>query len=136
MANQKNQAKSILGKPTVVEKVDDTPGPQTYNQIYRQAIPGFKIVQPDAKVKKDENKPQVGPSTYTPFNPSLQQSNHLHQQATSIGNSRRTDMVQRIKVPGPGRYEYDDGFKKAPKFHLGQKVASFMGKNLEMPGPG
>ena len=72
MANQKNQAKSILGKPTVVEKVDDTPGPQTYNQIYRQAIPGFKIVQPDAKVKKDENKPQVGPSTYTPFNPSLQ----------------------------------------------------------------
>ena len=45
-------------------------------------------------------------------------------------------MVQRIKVPGPGRYEYDDGFKKPPKFHLGQKVTSFVGKNLEMPGPG
>ena len=45
-------------------------------------------------------------------------------------------MVQRIKVPGPGRYEYDDAFKKPPKFHLGQKVASFMSKNLDMPGPG
>ena len=56
MANQKTQAKSILGKPTVVEKVDDAPGPQTYNQIYRQSIPGFKIMQPDAKVNKNENK--------------------------------------------------------------------------------
>lgn len=46
-------------------------------------------MQPDAKVNKNENKPQVGPSTYSPFNPSLQQSNHLNPNATSIGNSKR-----------------------------------------------
>ena len=39
-------------------------------------------------------------------------------------------------MPGPGRYEFDDSFNKPPKFHLGQKVASFMAKNLDMPGPG
>lgn len=45
-------------------------------------------------------------------------------------------MVQKIKVPGPGRYEYDDCFKKPAKFHLGAHTGSFMGKNLDMPGPG
>ena len=54
----------------------------------------------------------------------------------SIGKSKRQDLVRKGKSVGPGAYEYDDGFKKNPKFHLGQKTTSFMGKNLDMPGPG
>lgn len=56
---------------------------------------------------------------------------------TSIGHSERQDMVQKMKSPAPGRYEYDDGFnKKNAKFHMGVKTQSFMGKNLDQPGPG
>lgn len=42
---------------------------------------------------------------------------------TSIGHSERQDMVQKMKAPGPGRYEYDDAFnKKKAKFHMGVKT--------------
>ena len=97
------------------------------------------MVPETAKVNRTEEagdqKTGVGPGTYTPFNPSLQQSNHLKAHF-SIGHSKRQDLVRKGKSVGPGAYEYDDGFKKQPKFHLGQKTTSFMGKNLDMPGPG
>jgi len=118
------------------------PGPANYNQIQKQSIPGFVIAENRAKVNKLEGKvSHVGPATYTPFNMCLQQSNTLgynnNQKITSIGHSERQDMVQKMKSPAPGRYEYDDGFnKKNAKFHMGVKTQSFMGKNLDQPGPG
>ena len=149
LANQKKQAKSMLAKTSLPgDKLDEknpVPGPQTYNQILKENIPGFKIVADAAHVKK-ENVPQVGPGTYDPVNPSLAQTNVLAHanakdmrrrgEATSIGRAVRADMVQKMKVPGPGRYEYDDCFKRPAKFHLGAHTGSFMGKNLDMPGPG
>ena len=48
-------------------------------------------------------------------------------------------MVPRIKVPGPGNYVIPSDFDKAqekPKFHMGIKTQNFMGKNLDLPGPG
>jgi hypothetical protein len=59
--------------------------------------------------------------------------------ARSIGNSKRIDMVSTDKIPGPGTYNINGDFEKAqekPKFHMGIKTTSFMGKNLDMPGPG
>ena len=98
------------------------------------------IAQDKSKTAKtDDKKNQVGPSTYTPYNPNLQATNKLEYggKITSIGHSERQDMVQKMKAPGPGRYEYDDGFnKKKAKFHMGVKTQSFMGKNLDQPGPG
>lgn len=47
-------------------------------------------------------------------------------------------------MPGPGEYHINSDFEKnadgpidrRPKFHMGIKVGSFTGKNLDMPGPG
>ena len=42
-------------------------------------------------------------------------------------------------MPGPGKYQINGDFEKAhdrPKFHMGIKTQSFMGKNMDMPGPG
>ena len=109
-------------------KDNGVPGPASYNQIMKQSIPGFVIAENRAKVNKtDEKKNHVGPATYTPFNMNLQQTNTLaynnNMKITSIGHSERQDMVQKMKAPGPGRYEYDDGFnKKNAKFHMGVKT--------------
>lgn len=43
-------------------------------------------------------------------------------------------MVARVKVPGPGNYVLTGDFDKAnekPKFHMGIKTESFVGKNLD-----
>jgi len=48
-------------------------------------------------------------------------------------------MVKRMHVPAPGTYIINGDFergKEKPKFHMGIKTHSFMGKNLDMPGPG
>ena len=57
----------------------------------------------------------------------------------SFGNSQRQDLNPRSKVPGPGNYAITGDFEKGkdqPKFHMGIKTTGFMGKNLDMPGPG
>ena len=48
-------------------------------------------------------------------------------------------MVSKTKLPGPGNYVITGDFEKGkenPKFHMGIKTSGFMGKNLDMPGPG
>jgi hypothetical protein len=92
-----------------------------------------------AKTNKQEekNKATVGPSSYSPKNHTLKRTDFLN--AKSIGNSKRIDMVLTDKIPGPGTYNINGDFEKAqekPKFHMGIKTTSFMGKNLDMPGPG
>jgi len=39
-----------------------------------------------------------------------------------------------MEVPGPGKYNIDGDFEKAqnkPKFHMGDKLGGFAGKNLD-----
>lgn len=48
-------------------------------------------------------------------------------------------MVSKTKLPGPGNYVITGDFEKGkenPKFHMGIKTSGFMGKNMDMPGPG
>ena len=57
----------------------------------------------------------------------------------SIGNAERPQIVQVVNVPGPGKYIINGDFERAqekPKFHMGIKTMGFVGKNLDMPGPG
>ena len=84
-----------------------------------------------------EKTRDVGPLSYDPKNPSLYRTDNLKK--NSIGNAQRQDMVNRMKVPGPGNYVFKGDFDKAqdkPKFHMGIKTQNFMGKTLDQPGPG
>ena len=96
-----------------------------------------KAARTEEDKKKLEKERDVGPQSYMPFDPSKERTDNIKK--NTIGNSLRTDMVQKIKVPGPGKYVINGDFEKGmekPKFHMGIKTQSFMGKNLDMPGPG
>ena len=70
-----------------------------------------------------ERMRDVGPLSYYPANPSLHRTDHI--KTNTIGNSERTDLVQKVKVPGPGNYQINSDFEKAnekPKFHMGIKT--------------
>jgi hypothetical protein len=98
------------------------------------------VIKPDIgkqKGEEDKNKEPVGPQRYNPVNPCHKKSDFLKK--TSIGNSKRAEIVQALNVPGPGKYNITGVFEKAtdkPKFHMGIKTQGFNGKNLDMPGPG
>ena len=84
MAENKNQAKSILGgrlgktcdeqrkerkmdkhMPEADRAPDFPPGPAAYNINPIHTIPGFVIKQPESKVLNEKGKPAaVGPQTY------------------------------------------------------------------------
>jgi len=63
-----------------------------------------------------------------------------HLKKYTIGNSLRSDMVNRAQIPGAGTYLIKGAIEKSgvdnPKFHMGVKTTSFMGKNLDFPGAG
>ena len=140
------QAKSILGGPLEDKQLLDNgmPGPGAYNANPIHSVPGFVLVPAANTAKRDgadlekmERTRDVGPHSYQPKNPNLARTDNLKK--NSIGGALRQDLVPRAKVPGPGNYVITGDFDKAqekPKFHMGIKTQNFMGKNLDMPGPG
>jgi len=144
-----NQAKSILGGtlegPEVVRKFSETPGPGSHNPANLENLPGFRIEKDKNFARRDENdiekmqkQRDVGPLSYNVTDMKMVKTDHLHKY--TIGNSLRTDMVNRAQIPGPGNYQIRGAIEKSgvdnPKFHMGQNVGSFMGKNLDFPGAG
>lgn len=141
MKDARHLAKSMLGGSTIQKGPQDNgvPGPAAYNQNPIHSIPGFVIKKDTEKsrVEEDKNKEPVGPQRYNPENPVHKKSDFL--QKNSIGNSKRAEIVNKMIVPGAGRYNIAGDFEKAqekPKFHMGIKTMGFTGKNLDMPGPG
>ena len=103
------------------------------------SIPGFTIKGDTAVVLKEQNKNKepLGPQRYKPSNPCHIKTDFL--KACSIGNAERPEIVSSANVVGPGKYTITGDFEKGkdkPKFHMGIKTQGFMGKNLDMPGPG
>jgi len=134
-------AKSMLGGSLDKKMImkDDTPGPGQYNNFPVNEPPGFKIEIPKGKSAKevDKTKEPVGPQKYDPFNPNHMKSDH--QTGQTFGKALRQDLIEAVNVPGPGKYNIDGDFEKAltkPKFHMGDKLQGFAGKNMDQPGPG
>ena len=58
----------------------------------------------------------------------------------TIGNSQRSDMVNRMKIPGPGNYNIKGDLERSgvdnPRFHMGIKNDTSALLNSNFPGPG
>lgn len=80
------------------------------------------------KKEEDKNKEPVGPQRYTPVNPNHKKSDHLKHSnnpnptlrgdptrppITSIGHAERGNLINKVEVPGPGKYQITGDFEKA-----------------------
>jgi len=87
---------------------------------------------------KMQRAKDVGPLSYTPYNPNLRRSDH--QRKGTIGNSKRTNLVNPTKIPGPGNYEIrgpiESNAVDHPRFHMGMKTGNIAGRHSDFPGPG
>lgn len=148
IAREAKLAKSILGGSIEPKRPFDNgnPGPGAYTNNPNHSIPSFVIFDLEklTKPRRDDKEREVrqrtvdvGPLSYSPRNPSLYRTDNLKK--NSIGNSLRSDIIPRTKVPGAGTYAIKGQFEKSqenPKFHMGIKTEGFMGRNLDFPGAG